>query len=159
MLNKNHIRIQHMLDAANEATSFIKNRTRDDLNDNRLLTLALTKSIEIIGEAANHVDIEMQKKFSDIPWNDVIGMRNRLVHGYYDIDLDRVWDTLTDDLPPLIDELQDLIGKVSNCNSDIWTSWVKVKSMPTLTLLINDWGTGFITIIYEIQKENKDNNC
>ena len=45
-------------------------------------------------------------------------MRNRLVHGYYDIDLDRVWDTLTDDLPPLIDELQDLIGKVSKCNVD-----------------------------------------
>ena len=45
MPNKNHIRIQHILDAANEATSFIKNRTREDLNDNRLLTLALTKSI------------------------------------------------------------------------------------------------------------------
>jgi len=118
MPNKNHIRIQHMLDAANEATSFIKNRTREDLNDNRLLTLALTKSIEIIGEAANHVDIATREKFSDIPWNDIVGMRNRLVHGYYDIDLDRVWDTLTDDLPPLIDELQDLIGKVSKCNVD-----------------------------------------
>jgi len=83
-----------------------------------LLTLALTKSIEIIGEAANHVDIDTREKFFDIPWNDIIGMRNRLVHGYYDIDLDRVWDTITDDLPPLIDELQGLIGKVSNCKLD-----------------------------------------
>ncbi len=56
----------------------------------------------------------LREKYSEIPWNDVIGMRNRLVHGYFDIDLDRVWDTITEDLPPLIDELKQLIEKVKS---------------------------------------------
>jgi len=67
-----------------------------------MLTLAILKSIEIIGEAASKVTEDTRKKCSSIQWPDIVGMRNRLIHGYFDIDLDRVWDTIVEDVPQLI---------------------------------------------------------
>lgn len=66
--------------------------------------LSVVKLNEIVGEAATGVSTETRSRSPEVPWPDIIGMRNRLIHAYYDIDLDRVWDTLKDDLPPL--ELQ-----------------------------------------------------
>jgi len=91
-----------MLDAAREAQEFARGRQRSDLNSDRMLTLCLVKCIEIIGEAAAKVSEETRAECPSLPWADVIGMRNRLIHGYFDIDLDRVWDTIKDDLPPLV---------------------------------------------------------
>ena len=105
------IRVRHMLDAAREALSFVDGKTRFDLNNNRMLVLSLIKSIEIIGEAAASVTQETRFQYPLIPWRDIVGMRNRLIHVYFDIDLDRVWDTLTDDLPKLIAELEQVIQK------------------------------------------------
>lgn len=106
MRKADHVRLRHMLDAAREAISFSQGRTRSDLNSDRMLALALVKSIEIIGEAAARVTRTCQAAQPEIPWPNIIGMRNRLIHGYFDIDLDRVWDTVTDDLPPLIAALE-----------------------------------------------------
>ena len=75
-----------------------------------MLTLALLKSLEIIGEAANGVSSVTQNRYPGIPWRDIIGMRNRLVHVYFDVDLDLVWDTIRTDLPPLIVELERVLG-------------------------------------------------
>jgi uncharacterized protein with HEPN domain len=96
------IRVRHMLDAARDALSFVEGKTRDQLSSDRMLTLSLIKSIEIIGEAASTVTSETRDQFSEVPWRDIVAMRNRLIHVYFDIDLDRVWDTITDDLPGLI---------------------------------------------------------
>ncbi|MHC4441686.1 MAG: HepT-like ribonuclease domain-containing protein [Planctomycetota bacterium] len=106
MSKDDEIRLRHMLDSANEAVRFVKGRTRNDLNDDRMLVLSLVKCIEIIGEAAARISPEIKTRYSNIPWSDIVGMRNRLIHAYFDIDLDRVWDTITDDLPPLIAELE-----------------------------------------------------
>ena len=103
--NQDNVRLHHMFDATNEALSFAKGKNRSDLNDDRKLTLALVKCIEIIGEAATKVTPETRGKFPEIPWGEIITMRHRLIHGYFDIDLDRVWDTMTDDLPPLVKQL------------------------------------------------------
>ncbi len=100
-MKSDRIRLQHMLDAAKEAMDFAKAHGRSDLNTNRMLTLALVKSIEIVGEAASKLGPELRAQYPDIPWQDIVGMRNRLIHAYFDVDLDRVWDTVTDDLPPL----------------------------------------------------------
>lgn len=105
------IRVRHMLDAAREALSFVKNKERKDLDDDRMLVLSLVKLIEIIGEAASKVTDDTKTKYSDIPWSNITGMRNRLIHVYFDIDLDRVWDTIVDDLPPLIDNLENQISR------------------------------------------------
>ena len=105
------IRVRHMLDAAREALSFVEGKTRSDLNTNRMLVLSLIKSIEIIGEAASSVTQETRDQNPHIPWRDIVGMRNRLIHAYFDIDLDRVWDTLTDDLPNLLAQLEQAMQK------------------------------------------------
>jgi len=104
------VRLRHMLDAAREAQEFARGRQRSDLNRDRMLTLSLVKCIEIIGEAAAKVSEETRAECPSLPWADVIGMRNRLIHGYFDIDLDRVWDTVKDDLPPLAASLSSVIS-------------------------------------------------
>ena len=100
------VRLRHMLDAAREALAFAQGRSRTDLDKDRMLVLALAKSIEIIGEASAKVSQEARSAVSGLPWPSIVGMRNRLIHAYFDIDLDRVWDTITDDLPPLVTELK-----------------------------------------------------
>ena len=100
------VRLQHMLDAAREALSFAGGKARGDLDTDRMLVLALTRDLEIIGEAASRVTSECQDSYPNIPWRDVIGMRNWLVHAYFDVDLDILWDTIVDDLPPLAVELE-----------------------------------------------------
>lgn len=99
------IRLRHMLDAAEEAIAFVQGRTRDDLDDDHMLSFAVVRAIEIIGEAANSIGPETRAACPDLPWPSIIGMRHRIVHAYFDIDLDRVWETLTDDLPVLIQRL------------------------------------------------------
>jgi len=85
--------------------------SRAALDTDRKLTLSLVKSIEIIGETASKISQESRQKYPEIPWANIVAMRNRLIHTYYDIDLDRVWDTVTADLPPLIAELGKIIPK------------------------------------------------
>lgn len=110
MLRNDLIRLQHMLDAANEAISFASGKSPRDLAHDRMMALSIVKSIEIIGEAAAKVSQETRKKYPAVPWATIVAMRNRLIHVYFDIDLDRVWDTLTDDLPPLIAKLEEALN-------------------------------------------------
>ena len=99
------VRLCHMRDAAREAAGFVAARAYPDLHADRQLTLALVKEVEIIGEAAARLSDETRAAIPEIPWVDVIGMRNRLVHVYFDIDLERLWDTVQQDLPRLAAEL------------------------------------------------------
>jgi uncharacterized protein with HEPN domain len=101
MRKDDRIRLQHILDAANEALSFIKGKVRADLNNDRMLVLALIRELEIIGEAASKVTPETRSQNNAVPWQDIIGMRNRLIHAYFDVDLDTVWNTVARDLPVL----------------------------------------------------------
>jgi len=98
-----------MLDAALEARAFTNGRTRTSLDMDRMLVLSLVKEIEIIGEAANQVSENTRLQTSAIPWEDIIGMRNRLVHAYFDINLEILWRTVQDDLPPLISAIEDVL--------------------------------------------------
>jgi uncharacterized protein with HEPN domain len=84
-------------------------RAREDLNSDRQLTLALVKAIEIIGEAASRVSMETRQAYLNLPWQESVSMRNRLIHGYYSINLDIVWSTVRYELPPLIGELQRIL--------------------------------------------------
>lgn len=95
-----------MLDAAKDAASFVQKEDRAALDVDRKLVLALMKSIEIIGEAATKITKECQESLSQIPWPNIIGMRNRLIHAYFDINLEILWKTVTEDLPGLIAELE-----------------------------------------------------
>jgi len=76
------VRLKHMLDAAKEAVNFMQGQQRHDLDENRLLALAETRLIEIIGEAAKNISDEGKKAHPEIEWSTIIGMRNRIVHNY-----------------------------------------------------------------------------
>lgn len=102
-------RLRHMLDAASEAIQYGAGKNRDDLIHNRVLALALVRCIEIIGEAAAKVSAETRLEYPEIPWTDVIGMRRQLVHAYYEIDLGRVCDTISEDSPPMIAQLRRIL--------------------------------------------------
>lgn len=99
MNERDRIRLRHMLDAAQEALQFAAGQSRADLETNRMLARALVKDIEIIGEAASRVSQDFRATHPQLPWADIVGMRNRLIHAYFDINLDRVWDTIKKDLP------------------------------------------------------------
>ena len=103
------IRLRHMLDAAKELEDFTHSKTRQDLDDDRLLALGVIKAIEIVGEAASKVSTDVKSQFSDIPWEDITGMRNRLIHVYFRVDLNRVWDTVKEDIPKLKSILERII--------------------------------------------------
>ena len=104
------IRLQDMLDHAREAVALTQGRSRADLNTDRVLSLALVRLLEIVGEAAHRVPVEVQDRYADIPWREIVGLRNRLIHGYGAIDLDIVWRIISADLPPLIEALEKAIA-------------------------------------------------
>ena len=101
--------LRHMLENAREAVGLVQGKTLADLNNTRLLQLGLVRLVEVIGEAATRVSKEGRAKYPGIPWDDIVGMRNKLIHGYDTVDLDILWDTVTDDLPRLIEELQKIV--------------------------------------------------
>jgi uncharacterized protein with HEPN domain len=109
MNKEDNIRIGHMLQYAKEAVKLSSGKTREDIEKDRLLNLALVRLIGIIGEAAYNVSSEGQMKYPLIPWPQIIGMRHRLVHGYDFVDFDILYETLSQDLPPLITELEKIV--------------------------------------------------
>ena len=109
MQKDDNVRLRHMLDAAREAVHFAEGKTRDHLDGDRMLALALMKCIEIIGEAAANISNKGREALPAIPWKSILGMRNRLVHAYFEIDLDVVWYTTTVSLPPLIQILEGIL--------------------------------------------------
>jgi uncharacterized protein with HEPN domain len=86
-----------MLDAAREAAEFGEGQTGQRLALDRMRSLAIVRCIEIIGEAASKIGPETRVAHPEIPWVDIVGMRNRLIHAYFDVDADRVCDTITND--------------------------------------------------------------
>ena len=73
-----------------------------------MLTLACVRLLEVVGESASQVSPELRARYADVPWNQMIGMRNRLVHAYFDINLDVLWETLNDSLPSLVPTLKEI---------------------------------------------------
>jgi len=98
-----------MLDHAVEAVGLAKGRTRGDIDTDRLLNLSLVRLLEIVGEAAARLSSETRDHYPHIPWPDIIGLRNRLIHGYDIVDFDILWDIVNDDLPPLIAQLHEVV--------------------------------------------------
>ena len=109
--HEDKVRLRHMLDASLEIQQYIHSSAREDLNSDRKLVHSLVRLLEIIGEAATQVSEELHNNIPEIPWPVLIGMRNRLIHAYFSINLDIVWSTSTEDIPLLITELKKLLGE------------------------------------------------
>ena len=98
-----------MRDAGRAGLRIAKGKTRDSLESDETAVLALCRVIEIIGEAAGKVTKPTRDQYSQIPWAEIVSMRNRLIHAYFDVDLDQVWNAVTEDIPPLIAQLQAIL--------------------------------------------------
>ncbi len=100
------VRLKHMLDAARKAVAVTEGKDRSALEDDEILALAVVRLLEIVGEAAKHLSEEFREAHPETPWRLMAGTRDRLIHGYFDVDLDVVWAIVTKDLPPLIEKLE-----------------------------------------------------
>ena len=98
-----------MLVAARDAVGFAIGLSYAEFTQDRRNQLSILKSIEIVGEAASCLSTETKEMHPAIPWREIVGMRNRIVHVYFDIDLRLVWDTVHNDLPMLIAQLEPLV--------------------------------------------------
>ena len=113
---KDEVRLKHMLDAARKALNFVHGRSREDLDRDEMLTLALVRLLEIVGEAAKNVSPTIKAGNPHIPWKQIGGTRDRLIHGYFNVDLDIVWAIITQDLPPLVAALEQLVAQAEGNN-------------------------------------------
>ena len=104
------IRLRHMLENAIRARRFAEGKSREDLDTDELLLFGLDKAVQIVCEAAYKVTPEFRAENPQIPWGEMIGMRHIVVHVYYELDVDVIWETVTDDLPPLISQIQEILG-------------------------------------------------
>lgn len=109
MRPEDRIRIEHMLNACQSAVRFIAGRQRVDLDEDEMLRFALVRAIEIIGEAASRVSPEARQLRPAVPWREAVGIRNRLVHAYFDIDLDVLWQTAKTAIPDLSVQLETIL--------------------------------------------------
>ncbi len=107
------VALRHMLDHAREAVALARGRSRGDLDSDRLLQLALTHLVEIVGEAAGRVPTELQARHAQLPWREAVSARNRLIHGYDFVDLDILWEIVASDLPQLIPLIERVIASES----------------------------------------------
>lgn len=107
--DKDEVRLRHMLDHAREAIAMARDHSEADLAGDRMLELALVRLVEIIGEAAARVSEGTRARHPQIPWPLIVGMRNRLIHGYDEVDLHVLWETVTADLPALLVELEQVL--------------------------------------------------
>lgn len=103
------VRLRHMLDAAQEAVEFTSGHTQEDFCRHRQLQLAVLHCIAIIGEAGANVTTEYRDAHPEVPWREIVGMRNRLVHAYFDVNTALAWKTVVEVLPPFIALLEGLV--------------------------------------------------
>ena len=104
------VRLRHMLSHTREVVAMTRGKVRGDLDSDRQLNLALVRLLEIVGEAAARVPAEEREKYPQIPWLDIVGLRNRLIHGYDSVDFDILWQIVQQDLPLLIQSLEGVVG-------------------------------------------------
>ena len=109
-LHDDQVSLQQMLDSTRKALYLAARHSRPSLDEDWVTTLALMQLLQIIGEAARRLSDGIRQQHPQVPWGQLIGLRNRLIHGYDTIDLDRLWEVLTVDLPQLATNLERILA-------------------------------------------------
>ena len=109
MLKDEFVYAGHMLDTARDALELLGGQSRADYDADKSLRVALTHFVQMIGEAARRVSDDFRSQHAHIPWANIVAMRHRIVHDYLDVDDAIVWETVTDDLPALIEALEKIV--------------------------------------------------
>lgn len=110
MVDRDLARLYHMLDCANTISKFSHEKARQDLDSDRYFASAVMREFEVLGEAAAAISLQTRSQFPEIPWKAVIGMRNQLIHAYFDVDHAIVWSTIQKALPDLIPKIEQAIA-------------------------------------------------
>ena len=105
------VAVQQMRDHGKEAMELAQNRSRADLDLDRMLNLALVRLLEILGEAARRVPDDFRSRYPNVPWRQTTDLRNVLIHDYDTVDFDALWRIIQEHLPPLVQQLQTIIGE------------------------------------------------
>lgn len=105
-------RLNHILDAIQELEAYLKDTDFNSFMNNSMMRFACIKQMEIIGEASNHISIEIKNQLSNITWAQIIGMRNIFVHEYFGVDAKIVWEILQKDIPDLKEKVNYIIDSV-----------------------------------------------
>lgn len=103
--------LRDMIEAAGSAVAAIEGDGASAVAEDHVRALGMVKCLEIVGEAASRLSPDLRGRYPAIPWGQIIGMRNRLVHAYFEIDYEQVWRALSDDIPPLIEQLQKILAE------------------------------------------------
>jgi len=108
------VRLRHIHEAITLALKMASGRNRADLTSDSMLAMALTRCLEILGEAASKLSEEARLRLPGIPCAKMISMRNRLIHAYFDVDLDIVWTTVSEDLPSLLPIIESALAQIDH---------------------------------------------
>ena len=111
MKKDNSIYLNHILDAIDKIAKYLDGIDYKEFNDNEMMIDVVAREIDIIGEAASNVDKKFQSEHDKIAWSKIIGMRNKIIHDYFDVDIDIIWDTCHNDLQELGDQIIFILAK------------------------------------------------
>jgi len=104
--------LRHMLDAIHQVNGYLSGITRDQFLQQKIVQDAVVRQLEIIGEAANNLSVGLRETHPEVTWGQIIGMRNRLIHAYFQVDLDIVWEVARVDLPQLRERVEYMLEEL-----------------------------------------------
>ncbi|MGC9424043.1 HepT-like ribonuclease domain-containing protein [Vibrio sp.] len=93
--------IQDIIDSLDKIMKFVEGMSYDDFEHDDKTVFAVVRALEIIGEAVKNIPDEVRERYPEIPWKDMAGMRDKLIHSYFGLRLERVWETVQEEIPPL----------------------------------------------------------
>lgn len=109
MKKDDFVYLRHILDAISRIEQYVQGVRYEDFMDDHLVQDGVIRQIEIMGEATKRLSKEIRERHSEMPWKDLAGMRDKLIHHYFGVDLDAVWDTLEKDIPVLKERLGNIV--------------------------------------------------
>ncbi len=114
--------LRHIYDAAARITFYLQGVSESEFAETALLQDGVIRQLEIIGEATRHLSQSLRMQYPEIPWQDMAGMRNKLIHDYFGVDIEAVWLTATQDVPQLKDQIEALLGDLGIDVSEVIAS-------------------------------------